>query len=168
MANNAKIFGIIALSGILITLLFKKMRTVNLIAKFEGLKLTAYQDQGGVWTIGYGNTFNPFTNERVKEGDVISQAEAMRWLVESVSQFKKGVTSLIRVPQTPNQIAALTSLAFNIGLQAFRTSTLLRLVNQGAPAQDIAAQFMRWNRIKGVVSRGLTNRRREESTIYLS
>lgn len=149
-------------------LIAKRMNLTDLIARFEGLELKAYKDLGGVWTIGYGSTFNPFTNRKVQEGDIITKDEALRWLNEHIKYFRNNVTKLIKVPQSQNQISALTSLAYNIGIGAFQRSTLLRLLNNGAPAVQVADQFLRWNRIKGQISKGLTNRRKLEKNLYLS
>lgn len=157
------------MGGIVATLLIKRMSgATSLIAKFEGLKLDAYQDEAGVWTIGYGSTFNPFTGVKVKAGDKISEAEALQWLKKAVGDFADQVKGSIRVPQSQNQLDALTSLAYNIGIGAFQRSTLLRLLNQGAEKTAIADQFLRWNLIRGKVSRGLTNRRQLERKLYLS
>lgn len=167
MKKGTKIWAIVG-GALLLTLIYRRMGATKLIAQFEGLKLDAYKDQAGVWTIGYGSTYNPFTFVKVKPGDQITEAEALRWLKKAVGDFRKQVEKLVKVPQTANQLDALTSLAYNIGIGAFQRSTLLRLINQGAPVNDIADQFLRWNRIKGAISRGLTNRRTLERKLYLS
>lgn len=156
-------------AGAVATLLLKRtMSATKLIAQFEGLRLQSYQDEALIWTIGYGSTFNPFTGVKVKQGDVITEAEALRWLKKAVGDFAESVKRLVKVPISQNKLDALTSLAYNIGIGAFQRSTLLRLLNAGAPDKDVADQFLRWNRIKGVVSRGLTNRRQLERKLYLS
>lgn len=155
--------------GIIGTLIVKRMsKATNLIARFEGLRLLSYQDEAGIWTIGYGSTFNPFSGVKVKAGDQITETEALRWLKKAVGDFAEQVKRSVRVPQTQNQLDALTSLAYNIGIGAFQRSTLLRLLNQGADKTAVADQFLRWNLIKGKVSRGLTNRRQLERKLYLS
>ena len=78
------------------------------------------------------------------------------------------VKAKIKVAQSPNQIAALTSLTYNIGIGAFSRSTLLRLINSGADKNEIGAQFIRWNKVKGVEVPGLTRRRQLEAELYLS
>lgn len=153
---------------ILLLLLAKKVSAEKLIAKFEGLRLKAYQDTGGIWTIGYGSTKDPFTGVSVKEGDVISKATALEWLKKDIEQRQIGIRKLVKVPITANQLAAITSLAYNIGLGAFQRSTLLRLLNAKAPIQDVADQFLRWNKVNGQVVKGLTNRRILERELFLS
>lgn len=153
---------------ILLLLISKKVSAEKLIAKFEGLRLRSYQDTGGIWTIGYGSTRDPFTGIAVKEGDRISKATALEWLKKEIEQRQIAIRKLVKVPITSNQLAAITSLAYNIGLGAFQKSTLLRLLNNKAPVKDVADQFLRWNKVKGVEVKGLTNRRILERELFLS
>lgn len=126
-----------------------------LIKEFEGLRLTAYLCPANVWTIGYGTTRD------VKPGQKISPAWAEKLLRQDVAEFEEGVTAAVTVPLTQSQFDALVSLAYNIGLTAFRKSTLLRLLNAGDYA-GAAKQFARWNRGGGKVLAGLTRRRAVE------
>ena len=153
---------------ILLLLISKKVSAEKLIAKFEGLRLKAYQDTGGIWTIGYGSTKDPFSGVPVKEGQTISKATALSWLQKEIEQRQVAIRKLVKVPITSNQLAALTSLAYNIGLGSFQRSTLLRLLNAKAPIQDVADQFLRWNKVNGQIVKGLTNRRILERELYLS
>lgn len=153
---------------VLLLLISKKVSAEKLIAKFEGLKLTAYPDTGGVWTIGYGSTKDPFTGKRVKEGDKISKETALEWLKKDIEQRKFAIRKLIKVPISENKLAAITSLAYNIGLGSLQRSTLLRLLNEKAPVQEIADQFLVWNKVQGKEVKGLTNRRKLERELFLS
>lgn len=167
MTFNKKIL-IIAAIVLLLTLKPLRLKAFELISKFEGLKLKSYQDLGGIWTIGYGSTKNPFTGVSVKEGDQITKETAIQWLEKEIESRTDAIKKLIKVPVTSNQLAALTSLAYNIGLGAFYTSTLLRMLNAKAPAEDVANHFLKWNKVKGVVSKGLSNRRELERQLFLS
>jgi lysozyme len=153
---------------LLLLLISKRVSAAKLIAKFEGLRLNAYPDTGGIWTIGYGSTKDPFTGKKVKEGDKISKATALEWLKKDIEQRQLAIDKLIKVPISANKKAALTSLAYNIGLGAFQRSTLLRLLNAKAPVMDVADQFLVWNKVNGVVVRGLVNRRKLERELFLS
>lgn len=152
---------------ILLLLISKKVSASKLIAQFEGLRLKAYKDTGGIWTIGYGSTKDPYTGISVKESDVISKETALDWLNKDIGQRQIAIRKLLKVPVTGNQLAALTSLAYNIGLGAFQRSTLLRLLNQKAPIKDVADQFLRWNKVNNVEVKGLTNRRILERELFL-
>ncbi len=152
---------------ILLLLISKKVSASKLIAQFEGLRLKAYKDTGGIWTIGYGSTKDPYTRKPVKEGDLISKETALDWLNKDIGQRQVAIRKLLKVPVTANQLSALTSLAYNIGLGAFQRSTLLRLLNQKAPIKDVADQFLRWNKVNNVEVKGLTNRRILERELFL-
>lgn len=152
---------------IILLLSAKKVKAFDIIKVFEGERLKAYPDTGGIWTIGYGTTVNPDTNKPIKEGDTIDKATAERWLKQDIEKRQYALSKLIKVPVNANQLAALTSLAYNIGLGAFQLSTLLRLLNQNKPKTQVAAEFLKWNKVKGVVSPGLTKRRQLEKDLFL-
>lgn len=159
---------IVVAAIVLLLLISNKVSAEKIIARFEGLRLKAYQDTAGVWTIGYGTTKNPDTGQKIKEGDTITKAIALDWLKKDTAAFKAGVQKLIKVPVNDNQLAALTSLAYNIGLTAFSRSTLLRYLNSNVAKEQVAAQFLRWNRAGGQIVRGLTIRRKLESDLFLT
>jgi lysozyme len=140
---------------------------LNTIQQFEGLKLKAYKDSVGIWTIGFGNIFNLDTGNPIKEGDEITQETAERWLKIEVDNLQAKMKKVITVPLTDNQLTAITSLAYNIGFGAFKRSTLLRLLNAGASKEEVAKQFLRWNKAGGKEVKGLTNRRQAESNLFL-
>jgi len=152
---------------VLLFLISKRVKAESIIAQFEGLRLRAYKDGAGIWTIGYGSTKDPFTGAKVVEGMQISKEMALAWLREDIKNRTAAIQKLIRVPINNNQLAALTSLAYNIGLGAFQRSTLLRLLNEKAPKIQVADQFLRWNKINNQVSTGLTNRRKLERDLFL-
>lgn len=140
---------------------------LDTIQQFEGLKLKAYKDSVGIWTIGFGNIFNLDTGKPIKEGDEITQETADRWLKIEVDNLQDKMRKIITVPLNNNQWTALTSLAYNIGFGAFKRSTLLRLLNAGASKEDVAKQILRWNKAGGKEIKGLTNRRQAEYNLFL-
>lgn len=136
---------------------------INLIKQFEGLCLKAYKCPAGVWTIGYGHT------QGVKEGDTITEREAENLLRRDVCNFECNVRCAIVATLNDYQYDALTSLAYNIGLGAFRKSTLLRIINRGgASEEDIRKQFDRWVYGGGRVLPGLVRRRHAEADLYFT
>jgi lysozyme len=163
---------IIALAIVGLILISSKVSAAKIIANFENIRLKAYKDSAGIWTIGYGSTYNPETGTRIKEGDVITKETALRWLNLVTASTQNSVKNLVKRPINDRQLAALTSLAYNIGVGAFSRSTLLRKLNAGANDQEVAAHFADFNKVttpKGkVVSRGLIRRRKEEAELYLS
>jgi GH24 family phage-related lysozyme (muramidase) len=165
MSNKNKIY--IGLAVLLILLIGKKVSALNIIKKFEGLELTAYPDSGNIWTIGFGATINKDTGQAIKQGDKIDLATAERWLKIDVAEREKYIKPLIKVPLTENQKSAIISLAYNIGTSAFAKSTLLRLLNQGSDKKLVANEFLKWNKVKGIEVKGLTNRRKLERELFL-
>ncbi|EMH4215174.1 lysozyme [Serratia ureilytica] len=137
-----------------------------LIKRFEGLRLQAYQDSVGVWTIGYGWT-QPVAGRKVGAGMAIDAATAERLLVCGVAQFEQGVERLVAVTITQGQFDALVSFAYNLGLRALENSTLLRRLNAG-DRQGAADQFGRWVNAGGVRLDGLVARRAAERALFLS
>lgn len=132
---------------------------LNLIKDFEGCRLKAYLCPAGVWTIGYGHT------QGVKPDMVINQLQAERFLRQDLKRFEDAVTSLVKVPITPNQFSALVSFAYNVGTGALYDSTLLRKLNK-KDYKGAANEFLRWNKAGGKVLPGLTRRRLAEKDLF--
>lgn len=130
-----------------------------LVKAQEGLRLQAYADGGGVWTIGYGHT------KGVAPGDVISGAEAEMLLEADLDEAERAVTDLVRVPLTDNQFAALVDFVFNEGAGAFAGSTLLKKLNEGGYAL-VPACLKSWIFDSGRVVSGLVKRRAAEAMLW--
>lgn len=133
----------------------------RIVQKWEGCRLTAYQDGGGVWTIGWGQTGGD-----VGPGVVWSQAQADRRLDQTLQSVARGVEESVAVALADNELAALISFAYNIGLDAFAKSTLVRRLNAGQ-RDEAASMFLRWVYDNGVVVPGLANRRDYERKVFL-
>jgi lysozyme len=136
---------------------------LELIKRHEGYRDARYLDAAGVPTIGYGHAIQP--GEVFP--DALSHPEALQLLQRDVDRFSDGVARLLTRPVTQPQFDAMVSLAFNIGLQAFRSSTLLRRFNDGDLA-GAAEQFPRWRYAKGRELPGLVRRRADERALFLS
>jgi lysozyme len=133
---------------------------LDLTEQFEGCRLTAYQDQVGVWTIGYGHT-----GADVKQGLTITQDQASILLASDLAWAVTCVNKSVTAAISQNQFDALVDFVFNLGCANFCQSTLLRKVNGGQFA-DAAKEFMRWNRAGGKVVAGLTRRRQAEADLF--
>ena len=132
-----------------------------LLKEFEGLRLTAYQCSAYVWTIGYGHTRN------VKEGDKITEQQAEQYLREDVHDAELAVQREVYFGLAPPHFDALVSLVFNIGINAFRQSTLLKKLNS-SDIVGAANEFNRWNKAGGKVNKGLRKRRDKERLVFLN
>jgi lysozyme len=135
---------------------------LELTKSFEGLRLEAYQDVGGVWTIGYGHT-----GPDLLAGMKISQADADAMLRADLSVavacVNRGVTEQI----TQAQFDALVDFCFNLGRGNFLQSSLLRKVNMG-DFEGAAAQFLLWVNAAGKKVEGLVRRRQAERAMFLA
>ena len=137
---------------------------INLICGFEGLKLKAYDDGVGVWTIGFGTTIYP-NGIKVKKGDTCTTEQAKAYMAHDLKKFESAVNSAVTVPINQNQFDALVSLTYNIGTGAFKESTLLKKLNAG-DCRGASAQFVVWNKGGGKVMQGLVNRRAVERELF--
>ena len=133
-----------------------------LTKKFEGLRLTAYQDQVGVWTIGYGHT-----GREVHGGMAISQDQADVLLHSDVASAVACVNRAVKTEISQCQFDALVDFVFNLGCARLLSSTLLRHVNAGE-FDLAAAQFLVWDHAGGVVVPGLLVRREAEMAVFQS
>ncbi len=136
---------------------------LDLIKYFEGLSLKAYKCPAGVWTIGYGTTGVP----EARLGVVISAARAEELLAIDVDKFSRQVWVLVSdVVINQHQMDALIAFAYNVGIGAFKTSTLLKKLLQ-KDYTGVSKEFLRWTKAKGKELPGLVKRRRAESLLFL-
>lgn len=134
---------------------------ITLLKYYEGLSLSAYRDIVGKWTIGYCDT------ENVTPGMVITEHEAEDRLRRRLERdFIPGViSSLDRAPRQC-ELDAMVSLAYNIGVAAFKRSTLLKRYNVG-DTQGAADQFLVWHYAAKKSIKGLRKRRAAERMLFL-
>lgn len=139
---------------------------IDLIKEFEGCHLTAYRDEVGVLTIGYGITDSDkfITGTTIKSGLRISQATADKWLEEALS--KKYLPLVMkydtRYNWNQNEIDALVSFAYNIG-------SIDQLTANGSRSRSVIAnKILEYNKAGGTVYRGLTRRREAERKLFLT
>lgn len=128
---------------------------------FEGLRLTAYQDVAGIWTIGYGHV-----GPAILAGVTISEADAEALLRADLADAVACVNCAVRVAITQNQFDAMVDFCFNAGRGNFLQSTLLRKVNL-KDFEGAAAQFGLWVHAGGEVVPGLVRRRKAEAVLFM-
>ncbi|ENV37470.1 hypothetical protein F959_01593 [Acinetobacter venetianus RAG-1 = CIP 110063] len=138
---------------------------IQLITSFEDLRLKAYDDSVGVWTIGYGTTIYP-NGVAVKKGDSCTLEQAKSFFQHDLRRFQTAVNDSVSVPLSQNQFDALVSLAYNIGTNAFKTSTLVKYLN-ALDYKAAADEFPKWNRGGSKVLKGLVRRREAERALFL-
>ena len=145
----------------------------NLIKTFEGLSLSAYRDEAGVWTIGYGST-RYHDGVAVKPGDKLaSEVQADALFRNTLGQYEDAVNRHVKAPLSQNQFDALVSFTYNVGTGGLKESTLLVKLNEKNYA-EAAAHFLAWDKItdpktgQKVVSEILFQRSKEESRLFLT
>ena len=157
---------------------------VILIKSYEGIldgdpstvNLDPYLCPAGYWTIGWGHVVLDMKGNQIKgienkklaysiypKGITMAEAEVL--LRDDLRRFTYGVTTLVKVSLTNNQLCALISFSFNVGLNALKNSTLLKLVNS-EKFKEVPDQFRKWNKSKGKVLAGLVKRREAEINVW--
>jgi lysozyme len=138
---------------------------IDMMHHFEGCRLQAYQCSAKVWTIGWGNTY--YQDKRpVKQGDVITQAQANELFEMVMNEFAIEVRKALTKQLNENQFSALVCFAYNVGIGNLKKSTLLRKANINPNDETIAGEFAKWNKAGGKVLNGLTRRRLAEADLY--
>ena len=134
---------------------------LNLIKLHEGFKKNVYICPAGKRTIGYGHVL------RVGDKTTITPQEADELLIQDVEKCEAVLNSII-FEYRQNEFDALVSLIYNIGVTAFKQSSLMKKLKRKATRQDLAVEFDRWIFIGRLVSQGLRNRRRKEKALFLA
>ena len=132
---------------------------VDLLTHFEGLRLEAYQDSVGGWTIGYGHT------KGVTPSMKITESQANNLLRTELIEYQNYINSMVKVNLDQCQFDALVCWVYNLGPTNLSNSTLLTLLNQGVKLQ-IPKQIRRWNKAGGKVLKGLVRRREAEALMF--
>lgn len=131
-----------------------------------GCALVSYLCPAGVWTIGWGET------ENVHPGDRCTKEQADRWLCDDLTERVAAILTVCKVKPNANQLAAFVSFAYNVGLDGFRKSTVLKRHNEG-DYSAAARAFDLWNQGRNPKTGkkeelpGLTARRKREAALYL-
>ena len=138
-----------------------EVRAISLIAKLEGFRSDWYNCSAGVKTIGYGFTKSALTADEQKLSKM-DRRTADRILGREVRKIQKEIKTLVTRKLTVDQEVALISFVYNLGLPKFKSSTLLKRINDGSNNAVISAEFNRWVYGGGKVITGLKNRRKTE------
>jgi lysozyme len=126
----------------------------------EACRCEAYQDQAGVWTIGYGHT-----GPDVHAGLSITEQQAEALLAQDVKRSAACVNASVTVALTQDEFDGLVDFVFNVGTGAFEKSTMLVDLNKG-DFSAAAEQFQMWDHAGGKVVAGLLRRRTQEAQLF--
>jgi lysozyme len=130
---------------------------IQFIEDREGVRLVAYQDVKGIWTIGVGHT-----GPEVKKGLIWTTEQVSQALQDDLKEVQECIYKNIKYPISQNQYDALCSFIFNVGIDAFAKSTILKKINAG----DLAGagnEFDRWN-----IPQQIIGRRMKEKALFLT
>lgn len=131
----------------------------DFIAHWEGFRSDAYLCPASVWTIGFGTT------KGVNPGDTVTKEEAYALLERDMTEAIQCVDTNVDADLDDEQVAALVSFVYNVGCGAFKSSTMLKMLNSGN-IDGAEKEFGRWNKANGKVLSGLTNRREDERKLF--
>lgn len=147
----------------------------DFIKHFEGLKLSPYLCSAGVPTIGWGNTFYPNGKKVTMKDNPITQSEADKLFLFTLSFFEKDVTRLIGKTVLPqHQFNAILSFAYNVGTdidqddipEGLGDSSLLKKILANPKDKTIWGEFLVWDKANGKKVAGLTRRRNAEAHLF--
>lgn len=142
----------------------------ELLSQWEGVEKEMYKDSAGLPTIGVGHllTQDELSSESIEisgvsvpYADGLTDQQVLDLLSQDLSRFEKAVNETITVSLSQNQFDALVSFSFNVGVNAFRESTLVKMLNQGQ-YEEVPDQLRRWVKSGGKKVQGLVNRRENE------
>ena len=143
-----------------------------MIKGFEGLRLKAYRDSAGIWTIGYGSTRYSNGNAVKATDELDSETAASDLFNNTLKEYEDAVNKHTRTELTQNQFDSLVSITYNVGAGIMQGSTLIKKLNTGDFA-GAADQFLVWDKItdphtrKKVVNKTLAERRSIERDNFL-
>nr|DAL44979.1 MAG TPA_asm: endolysin R21 like protein [Caudoviricetes sp.] len=130
-----------------------------MVKDLEGVEYKAYRDVIGVYTICYGHV-----GKDIMLGKTYTQSECDALLNKDLHKTAKAIDPYIKVEISDFTRAALYSFAYNVGATNFKTSTLLKLLNDGKKS-EACAQLKRWVYAGGKKWQGLVNRREVEYAV---
>lgn len=148
--------------------------SLELLEKLEGFSNVVYIDTAGKKTIGIGHLLSAeelltskirINGQYIDYSLGITKRQCYDLCMQDLERFCEAVDETIKVNLSRNQFDALVIFCYNIGIRAFKESTLVKLLNQGE-YDNVPDQLLRWNKAGGVVVHGLTNRRKAEIKLW--
>lgn len=136
---------------------------LDLIKKYEGFSSQAYKCPAGVWTVGWGHT-----GRDINKDTILLREEAELMLQKDVANLQEQILFLLDDKPSMNELDALTSLCYNIGVGAFKKSRLLKRINLKENGELISKEWIEFNKVNGKVVKGLLRRRAEEICLYFT
>ena len=145
---------------------YKKLAAIK--RHFEGFYSSAYKDSGGVWTVGYGSTYNFDKKRKVQKGDFLLEDDAIRFMEIETQNVRAQLNAYIKKPLNPSQSAAIMDYVYNRGIGNFLKTRLDELINANPNDPAIGKEIIGTG-LKdraGNLLWGLGRRRRAEAFLY--
>ncbi len=130
-----------------------------------GMRLDVHDDGFGYPTVGVGHLV--LDRDNLEIGDEITPAQGRAFLQDDLYEAREAVMRYVKVDLAQHEFDALVIFAFNIGVGAFRKSSLVRRLNAGEDRKSVAKfEMPRWNKVRGKYVRGLKNRRVDTAQMF--
>jgi len=139
----------------------KGIELLKVLEEGRGFSSKSYICSAGKRTIGYGHVILP--DDNIIEPITEDQAEDI--LEKDVTAAENAINKYVKIPLTQNQFDALVCFVFNVGKTNFKTSTLLKFINEQL-WNKVPKQFMRWIYHDKILIKGLENRRKIEVRLW--
>lgn len=130
---------------------------IDKLKQFEGYRAKAYRCPAGVWTCGYGHT------KGVTARTACDKAKAEEWLRTDLAPIEAFLSAVPEACKSQGRFDACADFCFNLGMGAFRESTLFKQIQRKASMSVIQAEFLKWVYAGGRPVEGLKTRRRWEA-----
>lgn len=137
---------------------------LTLIEGFEGFVSSPYVDITGKYTIGYGFTYDLEGHPITAKTPSITQDQAQTWLQTIIVSYVDGVLGALTKVINQNQLNALTSFTYNLGIYAFQQSSICSKINTGQPLLE--TDFTQYSFANGIQNPGLLIRRQKEFVLF--
>jgi lysozyme len=138
---------------------------LQFLKKLEECRLQTYRDAGGKLTIGFGHLLTPEELISGKFDDGITEQEALDLLAADVVPAEDAVSRYVKLNLFEHEFDALVCFVFNVGVGAFKESTLLKKLNAGNYI-DVPGELRKWVKADGKRCQGLANRREKEILLW--
>lgn len=140
-------------------------KLVNFVKSYEGFSSELYQDEVGVWTLGYG-----MTGDEIKGLSSVTESKASEMLKNLLNdKYAKPIKADLDskgISLSQSQFDALCSFAYNLGVSCLFNSTLYKRICEGVRDSSLKENFTAYKYAGGKVYQGLLNRRIEEYNMF--
>lgn len=134
---------------------------LDFISLLEGIKSKPYKDSVGIWTIGIGSTLLEDGTKVTKDTKSLTKEQIYTLFTITSKKYEDAVNNFIKITLTQNQFNALFALCYNIGIEGFKKSTVVKRINNKNNKVDITNAWLMWTKQKE-----LTGRRIKEINLY--